>query len=173
MNHVRTILFIVASTALFLSIFFLRSRNVDFSNIIHTTEHSSAIARDVKIAVVSNEKISLRLEVADTSDTREKGLSYRKDIGEFDGMLFIFPELSYQTFWMKDMNFDLDMIWLDENGVVIQIDKNVKANGYNYLNPDLSEKISSHSEIKYVVELNSGKSDILNIEVGDQFTINY
>lgn len=173
MNLFRNVLFVIALLGILLFLFISTNKNFNISSFVSIISQPQDGVIDQKTAIVSNDRVSLKLEVADTSEKREQGLSGREDLGNFDGMLFVFPELSYQTFWMKDMNFDLDMIWLDEKGTVVQIDRNVKASGYDQENPDLSEKISSRSEIKYVLELNSGKSDLLNIRVGDKFTINY
>jgi uncharacterized membrane protein (UPF0127 family) len=171
MNFVRNALFIAAVIVFFLIFFILKNQNINFSKLTNAVDSSSNEMDKVETATVSTGKISLTLEVADTPDTREKGLSYRKDIGEFDGMLFVFPEESYQTFWMKDMNFDLDIVWLNDKGEVVQVNKNVKASNYNKKNPNLSEKIPSQTPILYVLELPAGKSKELEIKVGTIFRI--
>lgn len=55
----------------------------------------------------------LTVLLADTEQHRIKGWSNKKDMGKYDGMLFIFPERSQHTMVMRDMNFPLDIIWLD------------------------------------------------------------
>ena len=86
-------------------------------------------------------------------------------------MLFVFPEESYQTFWMKDMNFDLDIIWIDSGGEVMQIDKQVSANTYNSANPDSSLMYRSSHPIMYVMELESGVADKLGLSVNSKLSI--
>ncbi len=56
--------------------------------------------------------------VADTYNHRLKGLSGRKNMGNYGGMLFVFPERSQHAMVMRDMNFPLDIVWLDGNRVV-------------------------------------------------------
>ncbi len=58
------------------------------------------------------------VEIASTTLEQTRGLSYRTSLGQNDGMLFIFPIGAVQTFWMKDMNFPLDMIWISGTTVV-------------------------------------------------------
>jgi uncharacterized membrane protein (UPF0127 family) len=171
MNLVRNVLFTIAIIAVFLIFFISKNQNINFLKLTNVIENSSVRVDGVKTVVVSNDKISLKLEVADTPQAREKGLSQRKDIGEFDGMLFVFPEESYQTFWMKDMNFDLDIIWVDSGGEVMQIDKQVSANTYNAANPDSSLRYRSSHPIMYVMELESGMADKLGLRVNSKLSI--
>src|SRR3989338_4766663 len=60
---------------------------------------------------------SVIVELAQTPEARKQGLSGRQNLCETCGMLFIFPENNRYTFWMKEMNFPLDIIWL-KDGVV-------------------------------------------------------
>lgn len=52
------------------------------------------------------------VELATSSLAQARGLSYRESLAENAGMLFIFPTPGVKTFWMKDMNFSIDMIWI-------------------------------------------------------------
>ena len=63
--------------------------------------------------LVFPEATSDRYELADTSSERTKGLSYRTEIPK-EGMLFIFPNKGIQGFWMKDMLFPIDILWLTD-----------------------------------------------------------
>jgi len=60
---------------------------------------------------------TLRVEIVKSPESIQQGLGGRMDIGS-DGMLFILPEKSQANFWMKDMIFDLDLVWLADNRVV-------------------------------------------------------
>lgn len=64
-------------------------------------------------------------EVVNTPVSRGQGLSGREEIGS-DGMLFVFSNSDRHTFWMKDMDFDLDMIWIVDEEVV-EITESVSA----------------------------------------------
>jgi uncharacterized membrane protein (UPF0127 family) len=52
--------------------------------------------------------------VANTSYEQQRGLSYSKWLPKKWGMLFAFEEYSRHSFWMKDMNYPIDILWLDE-----------------------------------------------------------
>lgn len=52
------------------------------------------------------------VELATTTFAQARGLSYRASLGANDGMLFVFSRPGIQNFWMRDMNFPLDMIWI-------------------------------------------------------------
>lgn len=67
-----------------------------------------------------NEK-KFQFELVNTAGSRTQGLSGRQKIGT-DGMLFVFFESGYHGIWMKEMEFDLDLIWLDESGKIIDLD---------------------------------------------------
>lgn len=65
---------------------------------------------------IGNVRVSV--EVMDTDALRERGLSGRESIGEKEGMLFIFPWKGMYGFWMKDMKFLIDIVWISNDKVV-------------------------------------------------------
>ena len=110
--------------------------------------------------IINNTKISLI--VADTPAERTQGLSYQKKLDKNAGMLFIFPKKQILSFWMKDMNFPLDVIWIDDDKI-IKIDKNLPPEGEK---PE--KNYSSGALTNYVLEVNAGFCDENNIKVGDK-----
>jgi uncharacterized protein len=68
----------------------------------------------------------LHVEIRDTETGRELGLSYRKQMGADEGMIFVFNEPQRYSFWMKGMNFPLDMIWIYQ-GKVVEVSRQVPA----------------------------------------------
>ena len=60
----------------------------------------------------------LQLEVTQTARDRERGLSGRDTVGTADGMLFVFPEAGRHGIWMKDMRFDIDIVWVADGKIV-------------------------------------------------------
>lgn len=100
---------------------------------------------------------------ADTNNSREQGLSYTKKLDNDQGMLFVFEDESHPSFWMKDMNYPLDIIWIDKDKKVVEISKNIDPVTY-------PEKFYSVLPIKYVLEVNSGFSDLNNIKVGSELS---
>ena len=106
-------------------------------------------------------KIDLLVDIADESNERAQGLSGRDKMAENKGMLFIFPQPGSYDFWMKDMLFSLDMVWVDAAGTIVAITKDIS--------PDTFPKtFEPPSPIKYVIEVNSGWSDRNNVKVGDK-----
>ena len=80
--------------------------------------------------IVTIGSAEMRVEVADTPEERAQGLSGRQALNEGEGMLFIFEEEGNRGFWMKDMNFSIDIIWATSEGIVITIARDVSPSTY-------------------------------------------
>jgi uncharacterized membrane protein (UPF0127 family) len=78
-----------------------------------------------------------------------KGLGGRNSLPERNGMLFIFDKADKHCFWMKDMRFSLDIIWLDVQKRVVHVAPAVSANSY-------PQQFCPDKPAKYVIELNPG-----------------
>lgn len=103
--------------------------------------------------------VSLRLEYATTTATRERGLSGRTDIPANYGMLFVFPKDEYHGFWMKDTLVPLDIFWLDSKGQVVSIAEEVATSSYpNVFYPS--------APARYVLETASGFARAHSITTG-------
>ena len=68
--------------------------------------------------------------VADTPSTRARGLSGHDKLEPNDGMLFVFPESKLHGFWMKDMQFPIDIIWFDANHRVVDVSERADPESY-------------------------------------------
>lgn len=84
----------------------------------------------------------IKLRVADEPKERALGLSYFKSLSQDQGMLFLFDKPGVYPFWMKDMNFPLDIIWLkrgqDGGYRVVYVAHNVLPSSYpNSINPKM------------------------------------
>jgi hypothetical protein len=77
-----------------------------------------ALAAANRAEVVLDDRVRVAVDVVDTPELRERGLSGRPALGEYEGMLFLFPTPQIQTFWMKGMNFPLDILWIREGRIV-------------------------------------------------------
>ncbi|HUC31671.1 MAG TPA: DUF192 domain-containing protein [Candidatus Paceibacterota bacterium] len=110
---------------------------------------------------------SFNVEVASTILQQARGLSNRPSLGANDGMLFVFSSGSVQSFWMKDMNFPLDMIWISGN-TVVGFAQNAPAEP-NTAVP--SQIFYSPANTDKVLEVNAGTVAKYNIQVGDTVTI--
>jgi uncharacterized membrane protein (UPF0127 family) len=100
------------------------------------------------------------LEVADTPAERMQGLSNRPKLADGTGMLFVFDRPSVQCFWMKDMRFNLDIIWVDADKKVVYIEPNVSPSTYPH-------SFCPNVPAQYVVEVNAGVAQQLRLEAGD------
>jgi uncharacterized membrane protein (UPF0127 family) len=64
---------------------------------------------------------SYRVEIAATPESRAQGLMYRESLMDGRGMLFLFPKPSVESFWMKNCNFPIDIVWMDASRKVIYV----------------------------------------------------
>lgn len=110
----------------------------------------------------------LKLAVANSPKAKEEGLSNKKEIPE-DGMIFFFYEPDNLSFWMKDMLFPIDIIWIADNKV-IGIEKNVPVPIAHAKTEDL-KIYRSPGKADIVVELEAGAADKLNIAEGSPLEI--
>lgn len=117
-----------------------------------------------KIIIINNHQISV--EIANSDILREKGLSGRENLSQDAGMLFIFPSSGYHYFWMKDMEFPLDFIWVNDK-TVVDLTENVLNDWEN--NP--LNNFSSKMPADKVIELNTGAIKLLNISIGDKIAL--
>jgi uncharacterized membrane protein (UPF0127 family) len=106
----------------------------------------------------------LTVEVRDDDRERELGLSGREALGENEGMLFIFPQAERQLFWMKDMHFPIDVIWI-VNGVVAEVMPRVSAPTREA--PKI-ETMTSTMPVDMVLEVPAGWAEKQAIQVGDR-----
>lgn len=87
------------------------------------------------------------VELAITPEERQKGLMYRKHLGENEGMLFIFPEKDFLRFWMKNTYIPLDIAFFDEDGYLLEVFS---------MKPQSEDIIQSTEPAKYALEMNQG-----------------
>jgi uncharacterized protein len=108
--------------------------------------------------------ITYKVDVADTATLRRKGLSARMSICDACGMIFAFDEEGHYAIWMKDMNFDLDLVFVDSNLSIVDVYENFKKESYKGLNP---ERYVNKTKAKYLIELNAGEWSKSGARLGD------
>lgn len=106
-----------------------------------------------------------RVQIADEPDERRLGLSGQPALANDEGMLFIFDEPDFHGIWMKNMNFSIDILWIDENQRVVHIEEQISPSTY----PD--ETFTPSVEAKYVLEIYTGQVDAQDINLGDAVDI--
>jgi uncharacterized membrane protein (UPF0127 family) len=105
-------------------------------------------------------------EIAGSSAKRERGLSGREKLPQDKGMLFIFEEEEIHPFWMKNMNFPLDIVWLDKDYKVVYLVENVKpcdAGACQIIYPD--------QNAQYVLEINAGEAGKIGLKEGNMMIL--
>ena len=113
---------------------------------------------------IYNKNITFNVEVAKTIEERRIGLMYRKKLLNNEGMLFIFPREKIIQLWMKNTYIPLDVIFISENKIIVDIKKNMEK---------LSETIvKSKVKSRYALEFNAGLINKLDIEIGDKVLFN-
>ena len=115
-------------------------------------------------SVVIND-ISIKVDIADTAEKRTMGLSGRPSLAENEGVFFIFDSSYRYSFWMKEMNFPIDIIWIDENFVIADITKHAAPESF-------PKTFFPVLPVRYVLEVNAGWSDKNGIKVGDKVLLN-
>ncbi|MCL4383927.1 DUF192 domain-containing protein [Patescibacteria group bacterium] len=121
------------------------------------------------ISVVFNQKEYL-LEIARSNSERAAGLSNRKELCPTCGMIFIFGQDTTLPFWMKDTLIPLDMVWLDHQGQIVSI---ATANPEPGVALNQLKIYQNSTPAKYVIELNAGDSQKLNLRVGETINLPY
>ncbi len=110
------------------------------------------------------------LEIADTVALRTKGLMYREQMDVNKGMLFVFEKENIYPFWMKNTYIPLDIIWLNKNKEVVFIGEDVKpCTSKTGLKCDT---VIPNAKAAYVVELNSGQTKEMDLQLTDKFEFN-
>lgn len=125
----------------------------------NTTTASSTATVGNSVAHINGKDISLI--VVDTPETRETGLGNRAGLPQDQAMLFVFEKPDKYEFWMKDMKFPLDMIWLDPNFKVVYIQTNISPDTY----PDIT--FMPDQDALYVLEANAGFAAQNSLKIGD------
>lgn len=144
------IISVVASTLMFL----YRTYQEPITDYLFDTNSIGIHVRD----------IPLRVQVSDTDLERQQGLSGLESMGAEKGMIFVFEKEGDYLFWMKDMLFPIDILWINNNLEVVHIEKNVKPDSYPV-------RYGSPAPARFVLETNAFFVDTFNIRVGDKIKV--
>jgi uncharacterized membrane protein (UPF0127 family) len=112
----------------------------------------------------------LLADISVTDEQRAKGLSVKDGLTENEAMLFVFDNEAEHTFWMKDMKFPIDIIWIDSDKTIVHIEHNLQPCGYGVLCPTYKPGQDS----LYVLETVSGFAEKHDVVQGTrvQFELN-
>jgi uncharacterized membrane protein (UPF0127 family) len=115
------------------------------------------ISLNIATLVINQDTYSL--EIAKTQDQRQRGLMFREKLGAKNGMVFIYPNSANHRIWMKNTKIKLTVIWVDDSGVVL---------GVQRLEPcqrDPCKSYGLNQPSRYIIELNH---QVRNIKIGDK-----
>ena len=107
---------------------------------------------------------TILIEIAKTEKDREQGLSGKKNLPTEQGMLFAFDKPDFYSFWMKEMNFPIDIVWLDQGLKIVEITENFEPKTY-------PQTITSHYPAQYVLEINTKSVEKYGFKIGDVFIL--
>lgn len=127
-----------------------------FSQAMHYHSHETPSMPTIQL-----EGETLSITIATTSEDKERGLGGRSGLGANEGMLFQFATDGRYAFWMKDMRFSIDIVWLDAQGRVVYLVKSVSPDTY-------PAAFAPSTPARYVLELPAGWCDAHGVKIGDQ-----
>lgn len=104
------------------------------------------------------------VDIADTFIERTQGLSGRPSLGENEGLLFVFDQSNIHSFWMKGMNFPIDIIWINNEQRIVHIEHDLSPDTY-------PQSFAPEEAALYVLEINAGKAKENGISLGDWVTL--
>ena len=103
---------------------------------------------------------TIQAEIANTDEKRRQGLSGQPSLESKRGMLFIHEQASRHGYWMKEMQFPIDIIWIGQDKHVVDITKNATPASY-------PATFQPGRPAQYVLEVNAGFIDQYSIQVGN------
>lgn len=123
--------------------------------------------QNFKEVLIDNGKelIKINAEIADDKQEQANGLMFREKLNKNEGMLFVFENEEYQTFWMKNTLIPLDMIFIDENFEIVDIKNAVPCK------EEPCALYKSSKPAKYVLEVNSNFAEKNGINAGDKIIL--
>ena len=102
---------------------------------------------------------TVRVEIADEPDERERGLMYRDSLPEDTGMLFVYPSERTLSFWMRNTRIPLDIAYVDQRGVIVDIQT---------MAPQSDRQYPSAAPAMYALEMAAGWFEEHGVSVGDR-----
>ena len=118
---------------------------------------------DFPIGTIKIDDIVLSVKIADTDANMARGLMFEEKLPYDKGMLFVFDKPETRSMWMLNMQFNIDVIWFDDNGNVVSIDRNVPPCMTTVEIFVCKENGVSSDNAQYVLEVTAGFVDKFEI----------
>jgi uncharacterized protein len=139
------------------------------TNLVEAVQESSHNGTDYLRAKISIKGVELSAEIPTTQELMGKGLAVKNELKENESMLFVFDKPEKHSFWMKDMKFPIDIIWLRSNGKIVHIEENLEPCPLVIICPSYTPNADS----QYVLETVAGFTQRHNISVGTNIDIEW
>lgn len=146
---------------LFFLILFVLLLVASFKYIPYHCNSTACVQNNLQTRTVLLKDIPVSVTLAQTNDEMSRGLGGRDGLKENEGMLFVLGKSGVYGFWMKDMKFSIDIVWIENNKIVF-IQKSVSPDTY-------PTTFSPAQSASLVLELPSGFCDAHEVSVGDSF----
>lgn len=145
-------------------LFALKSCKQESKKVIKTEEVTFTKEGSMRILRKASDSllVQMDIEIAETDYETQTGLMYRKSMENNQGMLFIFPDVAMHSFYMKNTEFPLDLIFIKADSTIGSFQEN--AQPYN------ETGLSSKVPVKFVLEVNASLVEEWGLEVGDKMT---
>lgn len=137
-----------------------------------------SLPKDVKLeqaefpkGVIKVDDVVLQVQIADTKPLQTRGLMFQEKIPYDHGMLFVFDGEGERSMWMLNMQFSLDLLWIDSNGKVIHIEKDAQPCKSALETMACTFTNGNGNLAKYVLEVTSGFVDKYHITENSRLEI--
>ena len=110
--------------------------------------------------------LDITAQIAETDKDKRQGLGKRESLPISEGMLFVYDKSAIYTFWMKDVQFPIDIIWIDKDKKIVDIAHNAQPERDK--NDDELKRYKPSAEAQYILEINAGLAAANGLEIGDQ-----
>ncbi|TXC78465.1 DUF192 domain-containing protein [Luteibaculum oceani] len=130
-------------------------------------EKATEFTKEGELHILSTENdtvVSIDIELATDQYEIARGMMFRREMGDLEGMLFIMPTEQIQSFWMKNCYLSLDMIFADSKGII--------GSAQTYTEPYSMKSLPSEKPSKYVLETKAGFWDKHQIKPGYKMVFN-
>ncbi len=131
---------------------------------IQTPEVTFTKEGELNVFRAGNDSLLTRfdIEIAESDYETQTGLMYRSGMADVQGMLFVFDDIRMHSFYMKNTEFPLDILFIDDQYKIVSLKENAQ--------PLDESGISSVYPVRYVLEVNAGLTAKLGVAVGDSIS---
>lgn len=157
---------IIFGLVLVIVVFIVFGRGFSTGQFITQTATESAQTQKKESTQVTIKDLVIQAKISDETKEHQSGLADYSSLALGDGMIFVFDKSASYVFWMKDVEFAIDILWIDEAKKIVDIAPNVPPEP-NKGEKDLT-RYKPKSDAKYVLEINAGLSALHNLQIGDQ-----